>query len=262
MIDDKAGLIFESEKELSAYFEEPISALESEYQSLRDPGDFSDEEQLKLEPHLEATLDAPDEVWRDEKTFPDLPLHFFHKNIEGLHYVAAAYVSSDDEEPTFVLIHFPTKDVRLQQNFQRGELVYDEKFVRVQDASLDGDALGEGDPLAMGLYLSMLKVRADKDIPELEFKNYGDLREETIETADEIWRKTDLEGNILVTFIKDFPDHEKVKDLIYVAVTQEDPDSNVHSLLFSFPTTDTALVDRYRQGENLQAEEVSQESAH
>jgi hypothetical protein len=36
----------------------------------------------------------------------------------------------------------------------------------------------------------------------------------------------------------------------------------VHSLLFSFPTSDTYLLDRYRQGENLQAEEVVQESSH
>ncbi|MBO9668798.1 MAG: peptidase, partial [Bdellovibrio sp.] len=67
---------------------------------------------------------------------------------------------------------------------------------------------------------------------------------------------------VLVCFIKEFPDHETAKDLTYIAVTQEDEETNVHSLLFSFPTTDSTLADRYRQGENLQAEEVSQESSH
>jgi len=45
--------------------------------------------------------------------------------------------------------------------------------------------------------------------------------------------------------------------LSYVVVTQEDDNSNVHALLFSFPTTDKTLVDRYRQGEYLQPEEVA-----
>lgn len=120
----------------------------------------------------------------------------------------------------------------------------------------------EGDPLAVGLYKAMMKVRTEKDIPQEKFQDFADLREDTIESADEIWRKTDTEGHVLVSFIKEYPDHEEVKDLVYVAVTQEDEETNVHSLLFSFPTNDEALVDRYRQGENLQAEEVSQESSH
>lgn len=32
--------------------------------------------------------------------------------------------------------------------------------------------------------------------------------------------------------------------------------------MFSFPTNDESLVDRYRHGENLHAEEVVQESSH
>ncbi|NQZ19758.1 MAG: peptidase, partial [Bdellovibrionales bacterium] len=38
--------------------------------------------------------------------------------------------------------------------------------------------------------------------------------------------------------------------------------TNSHALLFSFPTSDETLVDRYRHGENLQADEVIQESSH
>lgn len=266
VVDEPAGLIFESEKELYGYFESAISKLEQEYQSLRSPDDFTDEEQISLEHYLEATLDEPDEVWMDEKTTEEFALYHFIKSFEegneAFKYVAVAYVSSEDEYPTFVFIHFPTKDSRVWQNYQRGELVYDKNFEQVASGAIEGDALGEGDPLAMGLYMAMLKVRGDKDIPQEKFQDFANLREETIESADEIWRKNDLEGNVLVCFIKEFPDHEELKDLAYIAVTQEDESSNVHSLLFSFPTTDRTLVDRYRQGENLQAEEVSQESAH
>jgi len=265
VIDEANGLIFENETDLFGYFEQSIQALEDEYQSVRSEEDFSDQEQLDLENYLEATLDEPDEVWQDDKTFEDMVIHHYIRSFEVggqvFHYIAVAYVTPEDSYPSFVFIHFPTKDLRMLQNYQRGELIYDKKYEYVQDGAIDGDALGEGDPLSMGLYIAMMKVRGEKDIPQEKFREYADLREDTIESADEIWRKNDLEGNILVTFIKEYPDHE-TKDLNYIVVTQEDADTNVHSLLFSFPTSDVTLVDRYRQGENLQAEEVVQESSH
>lgn len=266
LVDEHAGLIFENESDLYGYFQEAINKLESEYQSLRTAEDFNDEEQIAREHYLETTLDEPDQVWMDDKTISDYAIYHFIKEIEEgnerFTYIAVAYVCSEDEYPTFVFIHFPTKDSNLTQNYERGELVYDQAYEELSVGSVEGDALGEGDPLAMGLYTAMLKVRGDKDIPQDRFHEFGSLREDTIENADEIWRKNDLHGNVLVSFIKEFPDHETTKDLTYIAVTQEDESSNVHSLLFSFPTTDQTLVDRYRQGENLQAEEVSQESAH
>jgi hypothetical protein len=266
LVDEQAGLIFENENDLYGYFQEAINKLETEYQSLRTSEDFSDEEQIAREHYLETTLDEPDQVWMDDKTISDYAIYHFIKNIEEgperFKYVAVAYVSSEEEYPTFVFIHFPTKDSHLAQNYERGELVYDQAYEELAGGAVEGDALGEGDPLAMGLYSAMLKVRGEKDIPQEQFQDFANLREDTIENADEIWRKNDLHGIVLVSFIKEFPDHETTKDLAYIAVTQEDESSNVHSLLFSFPTTDQSLVDRYRQGENLQAEEVSQESAH
>ncbi len=266
LVDEKAGLIFESEKDLFGYFESHIAQLEDEYASLRAPEDFSDDEQIALEHYLENTLDEPDEVWMDDTTFGDIVVYHFLKTVEEsdvtFKYIACAYVSTENEFPTFVFIHFPTKDSRIWQNYQRGELVYDRTYEEVSGGAIEGDALLEGDALAMGLYQAMIKVRGDKDIPQEKFQEFSALREETIEGADEIWRKNDLEGNVLVSFIKDFPDHETVHDLSYVVVTLEEQDSSMHSLLFSFPTTDKTLVDRYRQGENLQAEEVSQENSH
>lgn len=266
VVDEATGLIFESEKELFGYFNSHIEQLEDEYQSLHAENDFSDEEQIGLEHYLESTLDDPDEIWLDDKTFSDIVIYHYIKTYEEVDltfkYVAVVYVTTEDEYPSFVFIHFPTKDSRLWQNYQRGELVFDRTYEQVSQGAIEGDALLEGDPLAMGLYIAMLKVRGDKDIPEDQFQDFATLREETIETADEIWRKNDLEGHVLVSFIREYPDHETQKDLTYIAVTQEDADSSTHSLLFSFPTTDSTLVDRYRQGENLQAEEVSQESSH
>lgn len=263
VIDQQAGLVFESEKELYDYFQPQIDALEKEHQAWRKSDDLKEEEIQDLSEQLDLTLEEPAEIWFDEKTFSEFPIFHFIRPVEDLDafHVAVTYVSSEDE-PTFIFLHFVTKDLDLATKYRRGDLVYDRAFEEVGFGALEGDSLGEGDPMAMGLFLSMLKLRSETDIAFEKFQAIGEeCREETIESADEIWRSNDLHGNTLVTFIKEFPDHE-VKDLSYIAVTQEDTTSNVHSLLFSFPSSDSSLVDRYRHGENLQAEEVSQESSH
>jgi hypothetical protein len=263
VIDRSAGLVFKTENELYAFFKPQIDHLEKEYQSLRKDTDLKEENIPHMENLLDLTLDEPSEIWHDDKTFKEFPIFHFIRPVEEISafHVAISYVSSEDE-PTFIFLHFVTQDLELIGHYRRGDLVYDRAFEEVGFGALDGDSLSEGDPLAMGLFLSMLKLRSDSDVPFDQFqKRGGECREETIENPDEIWRSTDLNGNVLVTFVREFPDHE-IKNLFYVAVTQEDPNSNVHSLLFSFPTNDENLVDRYRHGENLQADEVTQESSH
>lgn len=261
VIDEKKGLIFENEEKLGAYFQGPIDSLEQLYQDHRTDDDFSDKEQLSLEGFLERTLDQPDEVWELDDSGYEFPFHTFITDHGDFHYVAVAYLSTEDNEPTFVLFHFPTKVASTLEAFRLGQLAYDFRLERVKAAVLEGDALGDHDPLSVGLFLSMVKVRSEKDIPETEFQRCGELREETIENPDEIWKKADMDGNVFVFFIKEFPDYE-IKDLTYIVVTQEDEESGVNALLFSFPTNDQTLVDRYRQGENLEADEVVQESSH
>ncbi|RYZ89776.1 MAG: peptidase, partial [Proteobacteria bacterium] len=236
VVDEAAGLIFENEADLFGYFADSIQALEDEYQALRSEEDYNDEEQLDLGNYLETTLDEPDEVWQDTETFEDMEIHHFIRTFDVggvvFHYIAVAYVTPDDSYPSFVFIHFPTKDSRLQQNYQRGEIIFDKKYEYVRDGAIEGDALGEGDPLSMGLYTAMMKVRGEKDIVQEKFQEYSELREDTIESADEIWRKNDMDGNILVTFIREYPDHD-TKDLSYVVVTQEDSTTNVKTTCVS-----------------------------
>ena len=266
IIDEKQGLIFENEKTLLGYFSVPIKEFESIYKDNFDPkNDFSVIEQEELANHLEDVLDDPDEIWLDEETFEDLKIHTLIKSFETaqqvFHYVAVVYINTEENNPTFVFIHFATKDINLLEAFRRLEIVFHRKLEFIQFAAIEGDSLLEGDYLAIGLLESMLKVRGEKDIPTEKFQEFSNLRESTIDNPDEIWRKIDSEGHILVNFIKEFPD-QGVEDLHYLVVTEEDPDSQVNSLLFSFPTNDTSLVDRYRQGENLEAEEVATESSH
>ncbi len=280
IIDEDIGLVFDSEDELYQHFQNEIQILEKDFFSSRNSvTDFPEIDFQKYEENLSDTLENPDEIWQDQQTFSGKRLmiyvkdftHFKNSNQnsnqnpdqtpeESLFHIAICYVTA--ETPSFVYLHFPTRDRDLVKKYCRGELIYDRGEEEGFLGAVEGDALSEGDEMATGLYLAMLKLRSSVDIHEMDFQKFAHCRENTVEEADEIWRAADSKGNVLVNFIKDFSEEEEHQELWYIVVTIEDAPSNSHVLLFSFPTSDRSLVDRYRQGDNLQAEEVIQESSH
>lgn len=269
IIDEKKGLVFVNEDELYKHFHKEISVLEHEFFSTRAADDIEEKSFDQYEANLGILLEHPDEIWFDTETLKSVmkngAFHVFIKkfisedNENPLFHVALVYL--DKKIPSFVYLHFPSNSDAFVAKYRRGEKIYDRSEENIPVGALEGDALSEGDDFARGLYNSMIKVRAEKDIKEEVFREYATLREETIEHPDEIWRSNDSMGNVLVSFIRDYPD-EGEAGLQYIVVTIEDMPSNSHALLFSFPTVDENLVGRYRHGENLQAEEVVQEASH
>ncbi len=260
IIDKDKGLVFKSESEMYAFFEGDIDKLEKEFFSQRKKTDLSEKTFTKYEDHLERLIEDPDEVWEDTALTEHNNLAIFIKHFPkaDLYHIALVYLTEDI--PSFIYLHFPTKDIDLVEYYRKGENIYD-KIIDNKLGAIEGDSLFEGDSLARGLYEAMLKLRSSTDIAEEEFLSYAQFREEGIEQADEIWRSNSTYGRPLVTFIKEFTlTNDEV--FYYLSVTQEDEDTNTHALLFSFPTKDEQLVDRYRNGENLQADEVVQESSH
>lgn len=257
VIDEEHGLVFDSEQELYSHFEKEIQTLEKEFFSLRGKSDISEFEFKKYDPNLEKLLDDPDEVWEDTDTLGEQRMFIYIRRFDGIFHIAACYLTQST--PSFVYLHFPTSDDGLVERYRRGQMVFRRLHGDMPMGAIDGDALHEGDDLASGLYKAMLLLRSEKDIEEDDFHEYADCREDTLEDADEIWRNGDSQGNVLVTFIKEFSEDD---EFYYIVVTAEDAPSGSHALLFSFPTRDKGLVDRYRHGENLQAEEVVQESSH
>ena len=266
VIDEKNGLVFASEDALFKHFESDIKTLENDFFSRRSAEDFTLEEFSEFEDYLGAVLEDPDQILEDKSLIPGQTCyiyvaHFQEKKLGPFQYIAVTYVTGDT--PSFVYLHFPTKDENLLNHFVQGNIVYDRILKDVQKGAVEGDALSEGDELAVGLYTSMLKVRTDKDISEEEFHEYVQFREETIEEPDEIWRSPDYAGHVLVTFVREYDDiGAENETTYYIVVTVEDEPSGSHALLFSFPTNDPNLVERYRRCENLQAEEVVQEASH
>lgn len=266
VIDEKNGLVFDNEAALYKHFSKEVHYLEGEYLKLRDDSkEIAEAEFDQYEHNLSDLLEDPDEIWIDDKTVDGLELRIYLREFEpqkageDLFHVAVVYMT--DDVPSFVYLHFPTNSIDLVYKYQRGKIIYDRVLHNARKGAIEGDALLEGDELSNGLFEAMMTLRSGDDIPEEEFRDYADFREPSIEEADEIWRSSDTLGNVLVTFVCEYPDEGK-EGIWYVVVTLEDAPSNSHALLFSFPTTDESLVDRYRHGENLQAEEVVQEASH
>ncbi len=258
VIDKKKSLVFNSEEDVYDFFGAEIATLEEEYEALKSSTDITEEDVPDYEEHLASLFEQPDEVWLNRDKFENIDIYTYIKHFDTgakkFYYVAVTYV--DDTVPTFIFLHFATQDETLIADYRTQEKVFG------FDQNLGaGDALSEGDELAVGLYKAMLTVRAETDIPTEEFSNYLKYRDETVEVADEIWRSNDTQGNTLVSFIKSFED-ENENEFTYITVTIEDNASESHYVMFSFPTKDKNLVDRYRHGETLHSEEVVQEESH
>jgi hypothetical protein len=263
IIDEGRGLIFDNENDVVKHFKVEIETLEKEYHELRSESDIDLDEIENIEEHLTELLQEPDEVWISTEVLKDATLGTFIGYFEAeeqdinFYYVTLTYFV--DNIPRFVFLHFATTDLNLIKKYQRGKKIYDRNNPTIQSDEEAVDALTEGDELAVGLYQAMLKLRNKTDIPESEFASYTKHREETIEDPDEIWRKIDSEGRVLVSFVKSIEDGGDVK---YIVVTTEDEASESQYLLFSFPTKDANLVDRYKQGESVDTVSFTREESH
>lgn len=266
IIDESKGLVFSSEEELYVHFNKEIEILEKEFFKLRSVDDIGEGSFVQYEANLTLLLEDPDEVWEDKGTLKGQSLIIYLRQMNSgepeqlpVFHVAACYLT--DDVPSFVYLHFPTTDESLVNKYRRGSMIYERSHSEVPIGAMEGDALSEGEELAAGLYNAMMKLRGERDIPEEDFPEFFEMREATLEDADEIWRSRDSMGNVLVSFIKEFDDSDDAP-VHYIVITVEDAVSNSHALLFSFPSSDASLVERYRHGENLQAEEVVQEASH
>ena len=263
IIDEGRGLIFDSEDDVIEHFKTEIETLEKEYHEWRSETDINLEDVEDIDQHLTELLQEPDEVWLSSEVLNGISLGTFIGYFEAeeqdisFYYITLTYFV--DNIPRFVFLHFATTDLNLVKKYQRGQKIYDRNNQAIQSDEEAVDALTEGDELAVGLYRAMLKLRNQTDIPESEFQNYINHREETIEEPDEIWRKIDSEGRVLVSFVKSIEDGGDTK---YIVVTMEDEATESQYLLFSFPTKDSNLVDRYKQGESLDASSYSREESH
>ncbi|PIT99007.1 MAG: hypothetical protein COT74_12240 [Bdellovibrionales bacterium CG10_big_fil_rev_8_21_14_0_10_45_34] len=290
VIDPSRPLVFGSHDEAMAHFDGEISFLADELENAMQKLKVDSRVGIPERDELTYVLAHPTEIWEDSDTLTGYTLSVFISKLESgddetpRFVVVLAYAVK--RRPTFVFLQFATSDERLAAHYRRGLRVYYRSDELEETENLFGDALSEGDEFATALYAAMVTLRSPTDINEDEFGEYVQLREEVLDEPDEIWRDNDTMGNVLVTFVREFTDLQiqaekegtklvgqvetdneatvaKSKEPIYyLIVTIEESLSDTHYVLFSFPTNDVHLVDRYRHGENLQLEEFVREESH
>src|SRR5690606_7335998 len=103
---------------------------------------------VKYEGNLSTLLEDPDEVWEDTETIDGVTLTNYLREFDTgnqddpLFHVAIVYLTKD--MPSFVYLHFPTRDIDLVRRYQRGELIYDQLIKNAPMGAIEGDALLEG----------------------------------------------------------------------------------------------------------------------
>jgi hypothetical protein len=246
-VEQSANRYFCSEKCIRSYYDPVAEYYRREMMEIRDPHDISEADFSELESYAPLCLSNPDEIWVDSTEFGET-ITFFLANFtnEGgkFTYIVACFCL--DEEPTYILLSFPTRDKKLIEEFRRGEKV--ERTEGEEAAEPEVSPVLTEDFLARqgnAIEEEMLRHRNATDIPAKDFEDFVHLVDQTIENPDEVWELQDEGDNPQLTLITQ---HEE--NLHYVVICTFDSSQGQESwrVIYSFPSRDPALVQRYRRG--------------
>lgn len=248
-VEESANRYFCSEKCIRAYYDPMSEHYRKQMLDIRDPHDISEADFAEYESYAPLCLSNPDEEWVDTTEFGETITYFLSNfTNEGgkFTYIVACFCLED--EPTYILLSFPTRDKKLAEEFRRGE-----KIERKDDDEEPGEpeisspVLTEDFLARQGNAIEeeMLRHRDPTDVPKEEFEEYVHLVDQTIENPDEVWELQDEGDNPILTLISQ---HEE--SLHYVVICTFDATQTQESwrVIYSFPTRDPALVQRYRRG--------------
>ncbi len=247
-VEESADRYFCSEKCIRSYYDPMAEHYRKAMIEIRDPHDISEADFAELESYAPLCLSNPDEIWLDSTEFGETITYFlanFTNEGGKFTYVVACFCLED--EPTYILLSFPTRDKKLIEEFRRGE-----KIERTEDDEETSEP--EVSPVLAEDFLArqgnaieeeMLRHRDATDVPQKEFDEHVHLVDQTIESPDEVWELQDEGDNPQLTLISQ---HEE--NLHYVVICTFDATQGQKSwrVIYCFPTRDPALVQRYRRG--------------
>lgn len=252
-VEEGANRFFCSEKCIRDYYDPMADFYKEAHISSRDPHDIPEADFTKYESYAPLCLSNPDEVWMEENDNGE-NYYYFISNFtdQGGRFSYIVMCFCLELEPTYLLLSFPTRDRKMVEAFRRGkqqEFDKDEKEAATPAEEMN-EALKESFLSKQGnaIQEEMLRYRAKTDIPQAEFEEYSHLLEETIENPDEVWELQDEKENTLLTLIRAQDDqlHYVVICALDAAATAENQEN--WRVIYSFPTNDPALVQRYRRG--------------
>lgn len=252
-VEEGANRFFCSEKCIRDYYDPMADYYKGQHVASRDPHDIPEADFTKYESYAPLCLSNPDEVWREE-TDNGENFYYFIANFtdEGGRFSYVVMCFCLELEPTYLLLSLPTRDRKMVEAFRRGkqlEINSQEKEVASAQEKDMSEALKETFLSKQGNAIEeeMLRYRSKTDIPPGDFDDYTHLLEETIENPDEVWELQDEKNNTLLTLI-----NQQDEQLHYVVICTQDQGSGEGQeswrVIYSFPTNDPALVQRYRRG--------------
>ena len=249
-VEENSNRFFCSEKCIRAYYDPMAEFYRKKMLEIRDPHDIPEVDFAEYESYAPLCLANADEVWSDTCETGENVMYFLSNfTNEGGKFTYLVMCFCMELEPTYILLSFPTRDKKLVDEFRRGEQV------EIQDEE-DNPAEPEADPVLKEDFLAkqgnaieeeMLRHRRKDDVPKEEFDEYSHLLDHTIESPDEVWELQDEGENTLLTLISQ---QDEKLHYIVICVFEQSADAQQESwkVIYSFPTNDPAMVQRYRRG--------------
>jgi len=260
-VEEEVGRIFCSENCIADYFSPEIQRLEKEYFRRLSSSDLTGEEREKLAHLRWVTLQEPDEVWREKTLAGDYRFTLiseFQPDHRKVWCVCICLFLRGD--PSFLFLAFPTRNAAMVNHYRKGERVtlgrVEKKHKARSQTKGKVESLPQGEVPTDGLgtewtedetYRAQISQDRDSgDIPPSEFGLYHNCFGETLEEPDEVWNLKSDSVLKIYHFIRHYP-NEKVP-MWFIVVAREVEDDEQIEILDAFPTRDSMLVDRYRQG--------------
>lgn len=252
-VEDTTGSYFCSEDCIQDYYGPVASHYYQQHIQMRDPHDIPETEFDRYEKYATLCLEKPKEVWVDEGEANEQYYFYISEFSDaGGSFSFVVMCFCLEQEPTFILLSFPTRDKALATAYRKGrkvDLRLEEVDVKQPvEQGIDGShSQAPIDERGIALMEEMLKNRSRADIKQRDFEEHAFLLDETIENPDEAWEMDSQdEDDMLLTLISQ---HDET--LHYIVICARDRGDEGHAtwrVLYHFPTGDAALVQRYRRG--------------
>ena len=249
-VEENSTRFFCSEKCIRAYYDPMGEHYRKQMLEVRDPHDIPHADFNEYESYAPLCLANPDEIWADNTETGESVTYFLSNfTNEGGKFTYIVMCFCLELEPTYILLSFPTRDKKLVEEFRRGEKVEVQEPDEANPEPEVSPVLTEDFLARQGNAIEeeMLRHRNSKDIPKKEFEEHAHLLDQTIENPDEVWELEDEGENTLLTLISQHGDN-----LHYIVICTYDQNAeNQESwrVIYSFPTNDPAMVQRYRRGQ-------------
>jgi len=259
-IEDKGHRGFCSEKCIEGYFNPIVRELEKRDDELRKTHNLENEgvsDLLEDASVVESVYSSPDEIWCMVNELEDC-FYSYIKNIsdEASPIWMASICFVFNNQPSFVFSLIVTKSETLLNEYRIGEKYIEDKE-KIQKkpndsvVEVDDEMVQSLDRKKSVILAELLSSRTSEDIPYERFEDYVEYMTETMDSPDEVFSRTDSEGDKVYHYIRA---HEKEGECFYYIVLcllhskNLDNKSETVIPIIAFPSIDPNIYKKFRIG--------------